>query len=891
MALPAVTTAALLSAPLVVLLFLFGHMATSAPTELCLEGCICYNDMRNEKLKTINCTSFRPILTAASSLLSDFSHVDVLNIQDVVDGSSDFIIDGLFGVFSKVKYMNLINASISKIDPNAFKGLKRLEELDLSKNHIYKFRPETFSDTPNLKLLDLSYNPLRLAPTTFLISKSLEYLILSSCNLTSIPAGSFKGLPNLKTLDLYNNQIQSFTFRSFPRSLNRLLLTKNNLINIPTKALSSLNKLTRLDLSENPVNCTCSLIGLQDWLSAKGIEFENDVICRYPSAYNGENWKYVIENEICFGTEGDNLIPKKEDISESSCENEICDESTVEDRYIYNAVQADQPITELVTEDTIKDVDIKIAEEPMTTTTSINEGKETVDDISNIPKIESITENNADGSDAANDSLMNESKNLVEDDHTTEENITEEPKTDESVGESQNDSTNNSLLDTTESSNDQDVTTQSIFSTESEVEPSNSPPSVVIESTTASLEIQTTSFPQTPETTTLKPNENTPEARQIMTEETTKQFDVTGTSTEENIVDPTTLPEVKSTTEAIVQEDAVTGVTVTTEATLTTTPVTIESTSETSDHSSTVRSEESVSVVGNSETTTVLPITTTTLSKAMDDDISPSTSSSEIITSTASSIVLDENKESTSKTTTPIETTTNGIIPFVPTSEKTNYVPNSIEETKEIFSTMKAFEVGQGYKMEPTKNTEGINVLPSTDNREGKMLPSENSEQKPESMGSYIVLAGIIIVLLLLILYATTKKSKKSSNKKTPLQQDAENNMTELQDMTTLLPSSPVANGNKNNKYPNEEPSVTAKLLEADDQPDPNGNGYAYPPESKTDKAETPEKVQGSKDKSTLPRTNGSNGAPPLELTKAKVVVMHDSLPRTPIYIQKSVNS
>uniref|UniRef100_A0A8D8PLT5 Protein windpipe n=1 Tax=Cacopsylla melanoneura TaxID=428564 RepID=A0A8D8PLT5_9HEMI len=960
MAIPAVTTAALLSAPLVVLLFVFGTMVTSAPTELCLDGCICYNDIRNQKLKsqkTVNCTSFRPILTAASSLLSDFSHVEVLNVQNVMDGSSEVIFEGLFKVFPNVKYMNLINASISKIiDENAFKGLKQLEVLDLSRNYIYKFRPDTFIETPKLRVLDLSYNPLRLAPTTFLVSKSLEDLILSSCNLTIVPAGSFKGIPNLKVLDLYDNQIQSFTIRSFPRSLKHLWLTKNNVTNVPTKALSSLNKLTSLDLSENPINCTCSLIGLQDWFSSKGVIFENDVICSYPSEYKGESWRHVFENDVCVESVEieTTSISKQEDTSElSSCANEICDENMSDDRYIYNnAIQADQPNTEIVTEhNPVNELEKNVEDFTITPSSPV-----TANDVSAVNIIEPITEKNV--LDASDDSKMNESKNLVED--ITNNNDTQvmhqmhqiindasnldnfDSKLSESKGESQNDD-GQSFPESSQSSEilkDDPVTTVSSVVTdllsdtkrvstgETQLDYIQTP--MDLSDSTSSPETQPPAVPLSIETTTLKSDPDFSQVKDIdndnqpvltTTEEIISAINVFNElSAETSSETPTTIVNV--------ERDTVTTTVDPLSLIETTSLAPVQSTESNDSPASTTQSDVLLSVGGISENTTSTPSITTIIPSTSTSEAStttdvpttaePSTTTTEVVlpvneigksdnevtTTSASTPITEstesntpsvawiENKDSNVETTSTSSTeSTTPIPPPLLSSEKTNDVPNSKEETTVPTSTTEKQEIF----VDPTNKTEAIVVLPSTDNRKGKMLSStENDDQKPpESMGSYIVLAGIIIVLLLLILYATTKNSKRSSNNKIPLK-DADHNMTELQDMATLLPSSPPVNGNKNYKYPDEEPSVTAKLLEpVDDQSESNGNGFVYPQENKLNRPQVQEKAQESNGKSTLPRTNGSspNVAPPLELTTAKVLVMPDSLPRKPIYVQKNVNS
>lgn len=941
MALPAVTTAALLSAPLVVLLVVFGHMATSAPTDSCLEGCVCFRD--EHTFQTLNCTSFKPVLTAASSLLSDFSHIDVLNVRDVTDGSNEHIIDGLFGVFSNLKYMSLINSSISKVYPGAFKGLKRLEELDLSKNKLFKFNPDTFTETPSLRMLDLSENPLRLSPNTFLVSRSLEELILSSCNLTNVPSGSFKGLPNLKALDLYNNRIQTFTYRSFPKSLRHLWLTKNNLTNIFTKAISSLNKLTSVDISQNPINCTCALIGLQDWFSSRGVIFENDAICAYPPEYEGKGLKSVVENEVCVDTDDTTPLKKSVESSENSCENEMCDENKIDDRYFYNAVQADQPNVEAVTEDGIYD-DKKETTTEIVPTHEENRIPQNID----TNKIENLTENKPQSaekvlelappeSEKPESEELNLEKNITAIDSTTpnivpddtqkpQGNPTEMPEKESS---SENDTNKNG--DIKENSNeDFSTTTEDLRTSEGttlEEELTTIEPTIlkskdedqvitstVDEKTTQSIE-DPTEYQAKLETSSI---ESTTESGVGKDVSISQETEIPMGQTFQESLHETSTPDISSIT-IIEQASTPTPPSVVTEVVpeeKQETTVPTSGSSNTADFSVPLVNSETLPISSTTESptsTTSLPLVTEIIPSAISTNDTITTTSAydkqenlpdndattlrntDIVTITTEIIPITTpiNVAIESSSTVLIEKTTEYVsstteLPTTTHAATINNVPGPTEVVTEATSKVTIIEE---QKPESTNGT-GLFSLPSTDGNGKDEKAQESSEHKSESVGSYIVLAGILIVLLLLILYASTKRGNSSNKNKKPMD-DTEGNMTELQDMKSLLPSSPVTNGHKNGKYPNEEPSVTAKLLDTDDHPESNGNGYMFPRDVQAEHVETPiEKVQEANGKSTLSRTNGtSNGPPPLELTKAKVIILPESLPRTPIYIQKNVNS
>uniref|UniRef100_A0ACB8F5P5 Uncharacterized protein n=2 Tax=Sphaerodactylus townsendi TaxID=933632 RepID=A0ACB8F5P5_9SAUR len=168
-----------------------------------------------------------------------------------------------------LEQLRLSRNRISKISPNAFNKLEHLILLDLHNNELNDavFNKNTFKGLKNLMQLNLARNILRKMPPG--IPTAVYQLFLDKNNITDIPSNYFKDFSNLAFLRLNYNGL---TDKGLPKStfnITNLLvlhLAHNKLTNIPYIS----PKLEHLYLNDNSIEtingteiCPMSLFSFQ----------------------------------------------------------------------------------------------------------------------------------------------------------------------------------------------------------------------------------------------------------------------------------------------------------------------------------------------------------------------------------------------------------------------------------------------------------------------------------------------------------------------------------------------------------------------------------------------------------------------------------------------------
>ena len=104
--------------------------------------------------------------------------------------------------------LNLRKKGIKAIEPGAFEGMARLEELVLSKNSISTIEPYTFEGLNKLRELRLENNKIRVVNSNaFRGLHSLEILRLRNNQINRIENGAFAGLDSLRGVTLRGNPV------------------------------------------------------------------------------------------------------------------------------------------------------------------------------------------------------------------------------------------------------------------------------------------------------------------------------------------------------------------------------------------------------------------------------------------------------------------------------------------------------------------------------------------------------------------------------------------------------------------------------------------------------------------------------------------------------------
>ena len=177
------------------------------------------------------------------------------------------------------------NAKISKISPNAFRGLEdTLQGLNLAENELTEVPVETLRTLRLLNNLDLTNNRIQYVPNNAFVTIRLKTLKLSDNNLT-LADGSFSGLEqSLKSLNLKGCHL-----KEVPRALASLTglsfldLAQNSIRDLGSGALSNMASLTALNLERNVIQKLDNNVfyGVNDTLSS--LSLLNNLLTSYPT--------------------------------------------------------------------------------------------------------------------------------------------------------------------------------------------------------------------------------------------------------------------------------------------------------------------------------------------------------------------------------------------------------------------------------------------------------------------------------------------------------------------------------------------------------------------------------------------------------------------------------
>ncbi|KAE8737499.1 hypothetical protein FOCC_FOCC017037 [Frankliniella occidentalis] len=342
------------------LLAVLAAVMDAKPLEPCPSSCRCF---LSEGLKRADCRH----VPEWADQQSDAQDVRVLPPPAGRGARSSALHLTHFEVFPKVLQLAVTNRSLVEVIPSGFHGLHSLQSLDLSNNLLARFNYKVFLRMPALRRLVLAGNPIALEKDIpLLTSKSLLSLDLSHCDIVDVPRGSLEGMRNLTSLSLRGNPLRLeknqplLSARTtvveldlsaceldsipdgvldvlaglrrlyldgnnlhtvergvLPRGLHHLDLSANQVQDVPTAVLSSLRNLTKLELSDNPVKCTCSLIGMQGWLSRRVVVMERPVVCAEPPQYKGLSWTKVDLLELCRAEQSNSTADTSESSSSS----------------------------------------------------------------------------------------------------------------------------------------------------------------------------------------------------------------------------------------------------------------------------------------------------------------------------------------------------------------------------------------------------------------------------------------------------------------------------------------------------------------------------------------------------------------------------------------------
>ena len=188
----------------------------------------------------------------------------------------------LFWGLKNLTYLELYDNELDVLVAGLFPQLSILKRLILSKCKIRNVDPNVFADLHSLSTLDLSDNNIASLPGTLLTaSTSLQYLFIQENILTHLGDSLFATTSNLTYLRLDRNQFTTMNISTFD---------------------SIMSSLRSIDLSANPLECSCDLKWLVEWLrGSEGIFLPEEATCSQAleNNFRGKPLISLHPDEIC----------------------------------------------------------------------------------------------------------------------------------------------------------------------------------------------------------------------------------------------------------------------------------------------------------------------------------------------------------------------------------------------------------------------------------------------------------------------------------------------------------------------------------------------------------------------------------------------------------------
>ncbi|XP_053204989.1 phospholipase A2 inhibitor beta-like [Panonychus citri] len=162
----------------------------------------------------------------------------------------------VFENVSEIRYLDISNNEVAKIEPRAFTSLPNLIILNLSYNQLIELPSSIFEPLVHLNYLDLRGNRLKYLPVNVFSSQlSLVSLSIGKNFINRLELGLFDENLHLETLDLSENQLSFLPVNLLSNNmiLKTVDLSANSFDKIPFETLQGIPSLQTLILDENPL--------------------------------------------------------------------------------------------------------------------------------------------------------------------------------------------------------------------------------------------------------------------------------------------------------------------------------------------------------------------------------------------------------------------------------------------------------------------------------------------------------------------------------------------------------------------------------------------------------------------------------------------------------------
>ncbi|XP_059683872.1 reticulon-4 receptor [Gavia stellata] len=251
---------------------------TAIPTEIPIQSQRIF--LHNNKITLVRSTSF----TSCRNMTILWIHSNNISLIE----------PGAFYGLNKLEELDLSdNTNLKSINPVTFRGLVHLHTLHLDRCGLLELSTGLFRGLFSLQYLYLQDNNLQnLLDDTFIDLANLTYLFLHGNKIKTLSENVFRGLINLDRLLLHQNRVSLVHRRSFHDlgKVMTLYLFNNNLTVLTGETMAPLVSLQYLRLNGNQWICDCQARSLWNWFKQfKGSSSELE--CHLPPRLAGRDLK------------------------------------------------------------------------------------------------------------------------------------------------------------------------------------------------------------------------------------------------------------------------------------------------------------------------------------------------------------------------------------------------------------------------------------------------------------------------------------------------------------------------------------------------------------------------------------------------------------------------
>lgn len=191
-----------------------------------------------------------------------------------------------FSGLTKLVSLNLASNDIQSLPAMVFDHQQQMTYLNVSDNRIDNLPNGLFNKTYSLQQLILGRNSLRDNSLPFLNTPYLallKELHLNGNNLKNIPYLAFNNLASLEQLFILKANVESIDSNALVglTSMRLLDISANNMTTLKREVLQSVPDISQLGLAYNPLQCSCDIKQIQDFLKQYSVTLLKETTCSF----------------------------------------------------------------------------------------------------------------------------------------------------------------------------------------------------------------------------------------------------------------------------------------------------------------------------------------------------------------------------------------------------------------------------------------------------------------------------------------------------------------------------------------------------------------------------------------------------------------------------------